>query len=153
MKTLITGGAGFLGSHLAEALIARGDTVYVLDNLSTGSIENIEHLKTDRRFHYAIDSVINEPVTAELIDRVDVVFHLAAQADVGTYDAHQRHAGEIVALAGFEGIGIGETVKAMWIRSPSFRTLSAWENLTGSPREIRRSTSCSCSCSSGGISR
>ncbi|HZM51251.1 MAG TPA: GDP-mannose 4,6-dehydratase [Vicinamibacteria bacterium] len=82
MKALITGGAGFLGSHLAEALIARGDTVYVLDNLSTGSIENIEHLKTDRRFHYAIDSVMNEPVTAELIDRVDVVFHLAAAVGV-----------------------------------------------------------------------
>jgi len=82
VKALITGGAGFLGSHLAEALIARGDTVYVLDNLSTGSIENIEHLKTDRRFHYAIDSVINEPVTAELIDRVDVVFHLAAAVGV-----------------------------------------------------------------------
>ena len=82
MKALITGGAGFLGSHLAEALIARGDTVYVLDNLSTGSIENIEHLKTDRRFHYAIDSVINEPVCAELIDRVDVVFHLAAAVGV-----------------------------------------------------------------------
>jgi UDP-glucose 4-epimerase len=82
VKALITGGAGFLGSHLAEALIARGDTVYVLDNLSTGSIENIEHLKTDRRFHYAIDSVMNEPVTAELIDRVDVVFHLAAAVGV-----------------------------------------------------------------------
>jgi len=82
VKALITGGAGFLGSHLAEALIARGDTVYVLDNLSTGSIENIEHLKTDRRFHYAIDSVINEPVAAELIDRVDVVFHLAAAVGV-----------------------------------------------------------------------
>jgi UDP-glucose 4-epimerase len=82
VKALITGGAGFLGSHLAEALIARGDTVYVLDNLSTGSIENIEHLKPDRRFHYAIDSVINEPVTAELIDRVDVVFHLAAAVGV-----------------------------------------------------------------------
>ena len=82
MKALITGGAGFVGSHLAEALLARGDTVYVLDNLSTGSIENIEHLKADRRFHYAIDSVMNEPVTAELIDRVDVVFHLAAAVGV-----------------------------------------------------------------------
>jgi UDP-glucose 4-epimerase len=82
VKALITGGAGFLGSHLAEALIARGDTVYVLDNLSTGSIDNIEHLKADRRFHYAIDSVINEPVAAELIDRVDVVFHLAAAVGV-----------------------------------------------------------------------
>jgi UDP-glucose 4-epimerase len=82
MKVLVTGGAGFVGSHLAEALLARGDTVYVLDNLSTGAIDNIEHLKTDRRFHYVIDSMMNEPVAAELIDRVDVVFHLAAAVGV-----------------------------------------------------------------------
>jgi UDP-glucose 4-epimerase len=82
LKALITGGAGFVGSHLAEALIARGDEVFVLDNLSTGSIENIEHLKSDRRFHYAIDNIMNEPIAAELIDRVDVVFHLAAAVGV-----------------------------------------------------------------------
>ena len=82
MKALITGGAGFVGSHLAEALLARGEEVFVLDNLSTGSIDNIEHLKRDRRFHYTIDSVMNEPVTAELVDRVDVVFHLAAAVGV-----------------------------------------------------------------------
>jgi UDP-glucose 4-epimerase len=82
MKALITGGAGFVGSHLAEALLLRGDEVFVLDNLSTGSIENIEHLKSDPRFRYTIDSVLNEPVTAELIDRVDVVFHLAAAVGV-----------------------------------------------------------------------
>ncbi|MGE0452866.1 MAG: GDP-mannose 4,6-dehydratase [Vicinamibacteria bacterium] len=82
MKALITGGAGFVGSHLAEALVARGDEVYVLDNLSTGSIENIEHLKPHERFHYVIDSVLNEPLTAELIDRVDIVFHLAAAVGV-----------------------------------------------------------------------
>ncbi len=82
MKALITGGAGFLGSHLAEALLARGDEVFVLDNLSTGAIDNIEHLKWDHRFHYTIDSVMNEPVTAELVDRVDVVFHLAAAVGV-----------------------------------------------------------------------
>ncbi len=82
MKALITGGAGFLGSHLAEALLARGDEVFVLDNLSTGSIDNIEHLKPLERFHYAVDSVINEPLTAELIDRADVVFHLAAAVGV-----------------------------------------------------------------------
>jgi len=82
MKALITGGAGFVGSHLAEALLGRGATVYVLDNLSTGSIENIEHLKGRKHFHYAIDSVMNEPVTAELIDHVDVVFHLAAAVGV-----------------------------------------------------------------------
>jgi UDP-glucose 4-epimerase len=82
VKALITGGAGFLGSHLAEALLARGDTVYLLDNLSTGSIDNIEHLKSAPRFNYAVDSVMNEPVTAEMIDRVDVVFHLAAAVGV-----------------------------------------------------------------------
>ena len=82
MRVLITGGAGFVGSHLAEALLARGDTVYVIDDLSTGSIENIESLKEDRRFHYVVDSVMNERVLAELIDRVDVVFHLAAAVGV-----------------------------------------------------------------------
>ncbi len=82
MKALITGGAGFVGSHLAEALLDRGDEVYALDNLSTGSIENIEHLKANKHFRYTIDSVMNEPVAAELVDRVDVVFHLAAAVGV-----------------------------------------------------------------------
>ncbi len=82
MRALITGGAGFVGSHLAEALVARGDEVYVIDNLSTGSIENIEHLKPHPSFRYTIDTIMNEPVTAELIDRVDVVFHLAAAVGV-----------------------------------------------------------------------
>jgi nucleoside-diphosphate-sugar epimerase len=82
MKALITGGAGFVGSHLAEALLARGDEVQILDNLSTGSIDHIEHLKGEKRFRYAIDSVMNEPVAAELIDRADVVFHLAAAVGV-----------------------------------------------------------------------
>jgi UDP-glucose 4-epimerase len=82
VKALITGGAGFVGSHLAEALLARGDEVQVLDNLSTGSIDNVEHLKGQRGFRYTIDSVTNEPVAAELIDRADVVFHLAAAVGV-----------------------------------------------------------------------
>jgi UDP-glucose 4-epimerase len=82
MRVLITGGAGFIGSHLAEALLERGDEVFVLDNLSTGSIENIVHLKTEPRFHYTIDTVTNEPVLAELIDRCDVVVHLAAAVGV-----------------------------------------------------------------------
>ena len=82
MKVLITGGAGFVGSHLAEALLARGDTVHVLDNLSTGAMDNIGHLKGRDRFHYLIDSVMNERVVAEAIDRVDVVYHLAAAVGV-----------------------------------------------------------------------
>src|SRR6185503_20491329 len=82
MRVLITGGAGFVGSHLAEALLARGDEVFVIDDLSTGSIENISHLKTNPRFHYTIDTVANEPVLAELIDRCDMVVHLAAAVGV-----------------------------------------------------------------------
>ena len=82
MRTLITGGAGFIGSHLAEALLARGDEVAILDDLSTGSIDNIEHLKGAPGFRYVIDSVMNEPLLAEMIDRCDVVFHLAAAVGV-----------------------------------------------------------------------
>ena len=82
MRVLITGGAGFVGSHLAEALLERGDEVFVLDDLSTGSIENITHLKHHPRFHYTIDSVTNEPLLAELLDRCDVVAHLAAAVGV-----------------------------------------------------------------------
>ena len=82
MRVLITGGSGFIGSHLSDAYIKRGDEVYVIDDLSTGSIENIQHLKSHPRFHYTIDSVHNQPVTAELIDQCDVIFHLAAAVGV-----------------------------------------------------------------------
>ena len=82
MRVLITGGAGFIGSHLSEALLDRGDEVFVLDNLSTGSIGNILHLKEKPKFHYHIDTVENEPLLAELIDRCDVVVHFAAAVGV-----------------------------------------------------------------------
>jgi UDP-glucose 4-epimerase len=82
VKALLTGGAGFIGSHLAEQLLALGHDVMVLDNLSTGSIDNIAHLKTADRFSYVIDSVTNEPLLAEMVDRSDVIFHLAAAVGV-----------------------------------------------------------------------
>ena len=82
MRVLITGGAGFIGSHLSDAYLERGDEVYILDDLSTGSIDNIQHLKKHPRFHYTIDSVQNYAVLAELVDTCDVVFHLAAAVGV-----------------------------------------------------------------------
>ena len=82
MKAFITGGAGFVGSHLAERLLQQGHEVSVLDNLATGSIDNIAHLKSTPGFSYVIDTVTNEPLLAEMIDRSDVVFHLAAAVGV-----------------------------------------------------------------------
>src|SRR5262245_63528999 len=82
MRYLITGGAGFVGSHLSEELLRRGHEVYVLDDLSTGSINNIRHLKTYDRFHYIIDTVMNRQLTAELVDAADVIYHLAAAVGV-----------------------------------------------------------------------
>jgi UDP-glucose 4-epimerase len=82
VRALITGGAGFIGSHLAEQLLGRGDEVLVIDDLSTGSFENIAHLKGRPGFEYFIESVSNEPLLAELIDRSNVIFHLAAAVGV-----------------------------------------------------------------------
>jgi len=82
LRVLITGGAGFIGSHLADAYLERGDEVLVIDDLSTGRIENIQHLEGNPRFSYTIDSVHNLPVTAALVDQSDVVIHLAAAVGV-----------------------------------------------------------------------
>lgn len=82
MKALITGGAGFVGSHLAEALLRQGNDVQVIDDLRTGSIENVQHLKEARGFSYVLDDVMNRQVMAELVDTADVIFHLAAAVGV-----------------------------------------------------------------------
>jgi UDP-glucose 4-epimerase len=82
MRILITGGAGFIGSHLSETLLDAGHQVFALDDLSTGSIDNIAHLKGRRGYEYAIDTVFNERVVAELVDHADVVFNLAAAVGV-----------------------------------------------------------------------
>lgn len=79
---LLTGGAGFIGSHLSELYLGRGDTVHVIDDLSTGAAANIAHLKKHERFGYTVDSVTNVPLLAELIDDADVVVHLAAAVGV-----------------------------------------------------------------------
>lgn len=82
MRILITGGMGFIGSHLAEAWLEEGASVAVLDDLSTGSMENVIHLKGHERFSYIIDTVMNEPVLAEQVDQADVIYHLAAAVGV-----------------------------------------------------------------------
>ncbi len=107
MRVLITGGAGFIGSHLSDAYLKRGDEVFIIDDLSTGSIENIQHLKSNPRFHYTIDSVHNQPVLAELVDQCDVVFHLAAavgvklivESPVRTIETNVRGTEEVLKLA------------------------------------------------------
>ena len=107
MRILITGGAGFIGSHLSDAYLERGDDIFIIDDLSTGSIENIAHLKANPRFHYTIDSVHNQPVVAELVDQCDVIFHLAAavgvklivESPVRTIETNVRGTEVILALA------------------------------------------------------
>jgi len=82
MRALLTGGAGFVGSHLAEALLDQGHTVEVIDDLSTGSLDNIAHLTGRPGFSYTIDTVMNEALVGDMVDRADVVFHLAAAVGV-----------------------------------------------------------------------
>lgn len=82
MRALITGGCGFIGSHLAEALLDRGDSVTVVDNLSTGRFENIEHLVRRQGFHFAIETILNETVMDRLVSECDIIYHLAAAVGV-----------------------------------------------------------------------
>ncbi len=82
MNVLITGGAGFIGSHLAEALLKKGDDVYVIDNLSTGTIKNVEHLLSNKKFHIAIETILNETVMDRLVSECDIIYHLAAAVGV-----------------------------------------------------------------------
>lgn len=83
-KILITGGAGFIGSHLAEKLLKQGEEVFVLDDLSTGSLENINHFKNNQSFHFIKGSILDEKLTAETVEKVDEVYHLAAAVGVKT---------------------------------------------------------------------
>ena len=82
MKALVTGGAGFIGSHLAEALLQRGDEVTILDNLSTGRYENVAHLDGHAGFQVVVGTILNESLVDKLVERCDVVFHLAAAVGV-----------------------------------------------------------------------
>jgi UDP-glucose 4-epimerase len=82
VKALVTGGAGFIGSHLCDRLLEDGCEVWALDDLSTGSLSNVEHLRDRRDFHLVVDSVLSHSVVNELVHRSDVVYHLAAAVGV-----------------------------------------------------------------------
>ena len=82
MKALITGGAGFIGSNLAEALLRRGDSVYVIDDLSTGRLENVEHLRSNPKFSIAVETILNETVMDRLVSECVIIYHLAAAVGV-----------------------------------------------------------------------
>ena len=82
MRVLVTGGAGYIGSNLVDVLIKRGDEVLVIDNLSTGKIENIRHLLGKSAFHFINDSILNEHLLERFIPSMDCIFHLAAAVGV-----------------------------------------------------------------------
>jgi len=81
-KTLITGGAGFIGSHLAERLLEQGDEVFIIDNLWTGSLNNIAKIHGHERLHLVVDTILNESIMNELIFKIDRIYHLAAAVGV-----------------------------------------------------------------------
>jgi UDP-glucose 4-epimerase len=107
MRALITGGAGFIGSHLSERLLNRGDQVCIIDDLSTGSMHNVAGLRSNPKFEYHVDTIFNVRLTAELVDMADVVFHFAAAVGVRrivdfpirTIETNVRGAGLILELA------------------------------------------------------
>jgi UDP-glucose 4-epimerase len=107
MRILITGGAGFIGSHLAERYLGRGDAVHIIDDLSTGSIDNIKPLKLHPNFSYDVETIHNYRHTAELVDQSDVIHHLAAavgvrlivESPVSTIETNIRGTDTILSLA------------------------------------------------------
>ena len=82
MKILVTGGAGFIGSHLADRLLVMGDEVYAIDDLSTGSLKNVDHLQDNPQFHLVVDTVLHEAVMNELVFKCDQIYHMAAVVGV-----------------------------------------------------------------------
>jgi len=82
MKILITGGAGFIGSHLAEKLLGLGHEVFIIDNLWTGRLSNIEKIQDHKKLHLVVDTILNESVMNELIFKIDHIYHLAAAVGV-----------------------------------------------------------------------
>ncbi len=113
-RVLITGGAGFIGSHLAEALVAEGNEVFVIDDLSTGALENLAGVRGDPRFHFTQASILDGPALEELAGRVDFIYHLAAavgvelvvKSPVFTIEDNVRGTENVLAAAAKHGVGV-----------------------------------------------
>lgn len=113
-RVLITGGAGFIGSHLAEALVTEGKEVFVIDDLSTGSVENIEPLRSNSRFHFHHGTILDSQLLAEVMSRVDFIYHLAAavgvelvvRSPVYTIEDNVRGSEKVLEAANRRGIGV-----------------------------------------------
>lgn len=82
MKILITGGAGFIGSHLADQLLEIGEEIFVIDDLSTGTLKNVEHIQENEKFHLVVDTILHEAVMNELVFKCDQIYHMAAAVGV-----------------------------------------------------------------------
>src|SRR2546422_4897815 len=113
-RVLITGGAGFIGSHLSEALLAQGREVFVVDNLSTGSYSNIEHLLTNPKFHFTQASILDSFPVEKAVENVDFIYHLAAavgvelvvHSPVQTIEANVWGSENVLAAASRRGVGV-----------------------------------------------
>src|SRR6266498_2483050 len=138
MHYLITGGAGFIGSHLAERLLREGHQVTVMDDLCTGSMHNIEHLKHKPGFEYVIDTIFNRPLLAELVDECDAIFHLAASVGVRLIVESPVHTietngkGSKIPFSEADDLVMGPTSKCRWSYACSkaideFLALAYWK--------------------------
>jgi UDP-glucose 4-epimerase len=151
-KVLITGGAGFIGSHLAAALLERGDDVYVIDNLTTGSIANIEPFKRNPAFHYWIENVQHEMLMAELVDTCDVICHLAATVGVrlivkdpvATIENNVKTTEVILRLAAKkQKLVLLASTSEVYGRAKSFPLKEDQDIILGCPQRSRWSYACS----------
>jgi UDP-glucose 4-epimerase len=146
MKVLVTGGAGFIGSHLCEELLSQGHEVFILDDLSTGSIDNIKHLKESSKFHPIFESIMNPNVLSDLIDQCDMIFHLAAvvgvkkviNSPVETIEKNVSGTEAILKFANIKKKKVFLTSTSEVYGKGNLESFSETDDLTLGPTEIQR---------------